>query len=209
MIIDEPMTVRRILVAYDASPHGAAALQAAVNMAAELHAELEGLFVEDVNLLRAAGLPFIREIGVGSGSQRPLDAITVQRALEAQAERLRKALAERAHRSSVDWSFRVLRGHVMRETWQAGAGADLLVLGRESLVFSAGAAPRSMGQRPIVAVFDHSPAAWRALQTAARLAHVQRDELVLFLAGAQPGQAVQLRQQCDNALQSLAARGGD
>ena len=51
-------TPRRILVALDASAHSHAALAAAVALAARLHAEIEGLFVEDINLLRLAELPF-------------------------------------------------------------------------------------------------------------------------------------------------------
>ena len=48
-------TIRRILVALDASPHSQAALQAASELAAALKAELVGIFVEDVNLLHLAG----------------------------------------------------------------------------------------------------------------------------------------------------------
>ena len=48
----------RILVALDASASGRAALAGAAALAAELQAELLGLFVEDANLLRLASLPF-------------------------------------------------------------------------------------------------------------------------------------------------------
>ena len=44
-------TIRRILVALDASPHSLAALEAASELADALKAELVGIFVEDVNLL--------------------------------------------------------------------------------------------------------------------------------------------------------------
>jgi len=51
---DEP-TIRRILVALDASRYSLAALEAAIELAAGLEAELQGIFVEDVSELRAAG----------------------------------------------------------------------------------------------------------------------------------------------------------
>ncbi|MCB0182612.1 MAG: universal stress protein, partial [Caldilineaceae bacterium] len=41
----------RILVALDASPHSLAALRAAAKLAATVHAELHGLFIEDDRLL--------------------------------------------------------------------------------------------------------------------------------------------------------------
>jgi nucleotide-binding universal stress UspA family protein len=50
----KPTTIRRILVALDASPHSFAALEAAAHLAAHLEAELFGLYVEDENLLRGA-----------------------------------------------------------------------------------------------------------------------------------------------------------
>ncbi len=61
----------RILVAIDTSPHGRAALEAAADLAAASSAELCGLFVEDLNLLRLAGLPFAHEIEFASATPRP------------------------------------------------------------------------------------------------------------------------------------------
>ena len=63
--MSEPATefvVRRILVALDASTQSLAALRTAVTLAAELGAELEGLFVEDTNLMRMAMLPVARRV---------------------------------------------------------------------------------------------------------------------------------------------------
>ena len=74
-------TTRRILVALDASQHSLAALEAASELAEALKAELVGIFVEDVNLLNLAGLPFVREVGYPSGAARPLDSPSMERAL--------------------------------------------------------------------------------------------------------------------------------
>jgi nucleotide-binding universal stress UspA family protein len=51
---EDELDIRRILVALDASAHSMAALEAAVQLASELHAEVTGLFVEDLNLLAMA-----------------------------------------------------------------------------------------------------------------------------------------------------------
>ena len=56
------LAIRRILIALDASTHSLAALHAAAEMAANMQAELIGLFVEDENLLHLAGLPFAQEV---------------------------------------------------------------------------------------------------------------------------------------------------
>ena len=62
----------RILVALDASPRSLAALSTAGALAAELDAELSGLFVEDINLQRLLALPFAREFCLLSGQLQPL-----------------------------------------------------------------------------------------------------------------------------------------
>lgn len=51
-------SVMRILVAIDTSPHESAALDAAARLATELRAEPHEVFIEDINLLRFAGLLF-------------------------------------------------------------------------------------------------------------------------------------------------------
>ena len=63
---ERPFPIRRILVALDASEASRAAIRSAVDLAARFRAELVGLFVEDVNLLRSAQLPFVRKVGAFS-----------------------------------------------------------------------------------------------------------------------------------------------
>jgi K+-sensing histidine kinase KdpD len=52
------LTIRRILVALDASPDSLAALKTAADLARRMEAELMGLFVEDIELLRMADSPY-------------------------------------------------------------------------------------------------------------------------------------------------------
>ena len=82
---NEELAIRRILVALDGSYHSLAALEAAAELAASLEAELHGLFVEDVNLLRVAGSPVAREVCYPfSRTTRP-NQRTMERQLRAQA----------------------------------------------------------------------------------------------------------------------------
>jgi hypothetical protein len=73
-----------------------------------MQAELLGLFIEDVDLLRLAALPFAAEVGFASAARRELDPASLERALRAQAARLRQALAD-ALEPDISWSFRVAR----------------------------------------------------------------------------------------------------
>ncbi len=120
--------VRRILVGVDASPASLAALDAALRLAAELGAQLDALFVEDINMLHFAGLPFTRVIDAYSAAPREFDPTDMERALRARAAQARRRLAEAAG-TRVAWTFRVVRGNVESEVLAAAREADLLSLG--------------------------------------------------------------------------------
>lgn len=118
---------RRIVVLLDASAAGKAALAAAAARAAELEAELLAVFVEDVDLLHLAGLPFAREIGFPSATRRELDASAMERALRQIADEARRSVAEIAKRMPLQWSFQIARGALSTQMLAAAAEADLVI----------------------------------------------------------------------------------
>jgi nucleotide-binding universal stress UspA family protein len=122
--------IRRILVAVDASPHSRAALVAAVEMAARFEAELSGLFVEDINVLRVAALPFTRELGEFSARRRRIELERVERRLRARSRQVRELLEALSHERAIHSTFRVVRGVVSSEVQAAAGDADMLVVGR-------------------------------------------------------------------------------
>ena len=128
--VSEPEKIRRILVAIDASPQSLAALEAAAELAAGLGAELVGVYVEDINLIRLAALPVVLEIGGASARSRRLDGGRMDRQLRSQAARAAQAMAVAANRAQVRWSFTVARGSIETELLQAASEADLFILGR-------------------------------------------------------------------------------
>jgi nucleotide-binding universal stress UspA family protein len=180
-----------------------AALEAAAELAARTEAELLGLFVEDMNLLRLAGLPFAREVGFLSPSARRLDALEMERSLRALAEQSRQALALAAERSQVKWSFRVVRGEVAEEVLAAAREVDIVSVGRagsEPLRVRLGSTARAVVSRAprhvlvtaggvplrrrVQVLYDGSPEAVKALVTAARLVEKEDGLTVLIPAGA-------------------------
>jgi nucleotide-binding universal stress UspA family protein len=186
--------VTRILVVLDPSPYGLAALEVAAHLAAGLRAELEGLFVEDVDLLRLAGLPFTQEVTYPAAAERSLTPSDVQRTLRARAEQMRLALSSTAERVQVKWSFQVARGRMTRSA--LAAAADLLMMG------GAGRAPKPVEspvpktppiRGPVMAVYDGSEAGRRAVDTASRIARDSRAPLIVLVSSEDPRQAAQLR----------------
>jgi nucleotide-binding universal stress UspA family protein len=215
-------TIRRILVALDASRHSLAALEAASELAGALKAELVGIFVEDVNLLHLAGLPFAREFRYLSGAVRPLDSPSMERELRIQADQVRQTLAGVAERLHLQWSFRVVRGQVANELLTAAQEADLLALGRASwaltrrvrlgttarVVAAQASRPVLLLQQghaicqPMQLVYDGSPTARRALATAAQLAALTGSHLTVMLVMDAPESGQRLQEEVDARLQA-------
>lgn len=122
-------TLKRILVPLDASKHSMTALNIAAELAAAQEAELEGLFVEDINLLQLCEFPFVREISVWGGTARFIDRAETERQLRVRAQWLKGILADVAKTHNVPWRFRVTRGGVPAEVLAAAENADLTILG--------------------------------------------------------------------------------
>ncbi len=132
-------TFDRIVVAMDVSAGSRSALRRAATLARQWQAELAGLFVEDENLVRLAGLPFARELSVGGGPGRTLSSEAVEREMAEAAERLEREIGRVAGELGVRWSFATRRGRIASELVASCADRELLVLGA--------AAARSGGTR--------------------------------------------------------------
>ncbi len=223
---EHELTIRRILVALDVSSHSLAALKAAVELAASLKAELLGLFVEDINLLRLAGLPFAQEIPYPLVVAQQMDSLRLEQELRTQASRARRVLAEAAEQSRVSWSFRVARGQVAAEVLTAASEVDLLSLGIASrplirrtrpgstALTVAAKAPRTVLllqhdekiHPPVLVTYDGSAAAKRALTIATRLIQTLKPNgpralIVLTVADANtPELAQRLEQEAETWL---------
>lgn len=195
------ITIRRILVALDMSPHSLAALDAAVQLAAGLGAEVTGLFVEDDVLLRSADLPLTRESSPLSRVPRQLDSRQIEREFRVQARRLERRLQQSADQVRVRWSFRTVRGTVTAEVLGAAADSDLITLGKigrsplsskrlgstvRAILAEAHGPALILRQgleldHPVVVLYDGSSSAQTALAIAAQLAQIDEQELIVLI----------------------------
>ena len=73
---------RRVIVTVDAQSHLPPTIELAVALAASRQIALHGVFVEDVDLMRVAQLPFTQEVPLFSGQPRSLDNRQLQRSLD-------------------------------------------------------------------------------------------------------------------------------
>lgn len=216
----ETQEINRILVALDDSAASRTVLEAAADLAAGFQAELVGLYVEDLNLVRVAELSFTQEVGLFSGVSRRLEIRQVERGFRSQARRVRQALERAAEQAQVEWSFQVSRGMIAAVLLSAAAEADLVILGRRSQPRLArgglGSTARSIlvegtqltlllqpglqpGQ-PVMVIYDGSAPSQKALATTARLMRDQAEEATVLILADEVGQEKARRQEAAELL---------
>jgi hypothetical protein len=188
-------TPKRVIVALGGAEPASALLQAAGDLLRGTQAELAGLFVEDLELLRLAALPFTREIGLASGTVRPLDVPDVERAFKRQAEQVRRLLVQTAAALELPWSFQVARGSLLDEVLAAATLADLTIVGeRQPAVGRSTSARRSAhGELQVWALFDATDQAFRALAAALQLAQGHGERVSLLIPRELGASAERLR----------------
>lgn len=120
----------RVLILLDGSRHSLSALEAAGEFAFARNAEVLGIYVEEVNLLRSAGYGFAREVGATSGLARPLDSAALEARMQALAEQAKRALEAVMARRGLVQALKLCRGRVAEEVLNLVGPGDLLVMGR-------------------------------------------------------------------------------
>ena len=183
------LSLRRVLLAFDPGAPLAQPLATARTLVEMLGAELAGLFVENINLLRLAALPFTREVGATSGMSRPIELADVERNLRAQAEAAKRLLSELAAELSVPWSFRIERGdvlqHVLAQMTESVAAVLVPPTLSRKLEPAAGARAGRPGSsaRHLLVVWDRSSTETQSVAIALRLATAQHAVLTLAMVG--------------------------
>ena len=176
------------MVALDATPKCMASLEMAAGLAAHMRAQLETLFVEDVNLLRLAGLPFATELDRASGEARSMDEAGIESELSSHVERLRRRLEWFSKNKQLQYNLRTVRGDYLTEAMHAES--DILFVfasNKVSMVESvkvsgAGEPPSTNWSRsPVYSMYYGDSGSDVALQIAEEIANLLGSELSIVL----------------------------
>ena len=215
---NDVFVIRRILVAVDATPTSSVVLEMAALLAREFDAELDGVFVEDINLLHLAGLPFARELTWSTAMELHLDYARMERALRGHAAHARQAVVNVTTQLKLHASLRIVRGQVARELLRAAQGVDLVILGKGGGTREAniGAIARQVAQKSdcsvllvvkdgrssksVMAVFAGDASSLRLLNAAARLARAVHKTLLILIPAATTMDYQRLRELSRQAL---------
>jgi hypothetical protein len=187
---------RRVVMTLDCAEVNSAELVRLSQLAQHLDAELEAVFIEDLDVLRAADLPFVREFRFGSLQLERFDQERLATELRAAARRAEASLARHAALRLVPWHFRVWRGSLDQELLTV-LEADVLAVNRPRPL--AGAAAWHGHQGAVAVCYDADERGGRALAAAAALALAAQARLTVLLPG--DGRSFdELKRQVENAM---------
>ena len=120
--------------------------------------DLQGVFIEDDELQRAAALPFVKELCRLTLSVREFHSVQFERALALRTRTARRAIAELAQRMGVSHTFRNVRGSTIGLLQETAHSADITVFEPLRMFAAAPTSPhlqtRRSQQRIVVAIDD-------------------------------------------------------
>lgn len=167
---------RRLMLALDAGRCGATDIMLAVELATIIGAQLEGLFVEDADLMDLARLPFAREVGGRSGQDRPIERAPMEALLRRRIERTAGELERAGLARHVPVSHSTARGKVVHQALLKASGSDVLVFDPHAAGRRAGA---SRAPGPVMVWFEDRGVEAALLDIAVELARRLRAELLV------------------------------
>ena len=121
----------RVILAADAGSYSVTSVDLAVAMAASSGGLLQGLFVEDEDLLRITGLPCAREITLTTATKRSTSSEQMQRSLRLVASEFQQTLQRQAQALQVAWRFDTARGRIRDIGLQSTSDATYTILAHQ------------------------------------------------------------------------------
>ncbi|MFO1436173.1 MAG: hypothetical protein U1F34_07450 [Gammaproteobacteria bacterium] len=190
---DTSVATQRVAFLSDSGRADVESLALLRRIAAPLHAELVVQFIESVELLRAAALPFNREIGLISGAVRAMDVGAVERSLRRQADQLRQQLAAIANDLQLPWSFDISRGTLIEHVASQVMTASVVVVGARRQARLSVLSSSILGARTVLAMYEPGQVGERAVATAWNLAQHKIENFKLLIVESSESVAENLR----------------
>jgi len=196
MMNNQPTIVRILL---DNQRNQLDTLVSAAALAGKLQSSLQGVFIEDDSLLRAAELPFSKEISLWSARESPMTSNSLQRTLRAYAKHVKKELEKVAGHAQIPCSFQTIRGERTHWILESGNKADILFINTLNP-----SPPRRYSihthQQPVQLVYADTDASKRALNTAIQVANQTRRPLTILTLSENEQQQNELQDHINTAL---------
>lgn len=179
------MRVRRVVVAISPGDRSRRVIREAARVASRFDAELDGVFVEDEDLLTLAAHAFSRAIDT-EGMVENLDARAVESEWRALAAEVRATLEREAAARRLKSRFEVHRARSQEAMRAAVEVGDVVVIGW------GGWSPRARQTAPVRVLLDGTDAGERAVQAGLRLAG-PKGQLAVWVIGADEARVDEVR----------------
>ncbi len=153
--------------------------------------DLQGVFIEDDELQRAAALPFVKELCRLTLGVREFNSTQLERAVALRIRTARRAIAELAQRMGVPHTFRNVQGSTISLLQETAHSADITVFEPLRMFAATPISPlvqtRRSQQRIVVAIDDLDTGA-DALIAATLLAEGEMRRISVLLIAAAPAE---------------------
>lgn len=191
MLAKPPDTVtRQVAVVLGTSGAGQALLNVLQQLLGrDTPIELHGLFIEDVDLQRAAALPFAKELCRLTLSVREIQNTRFDQSIALRMRTARSAIEALAKRMGVSHTFSNTQGSTLRLLRDTVHSADITVFEPSRKLAAPPVYQFTAGHRAprrIVAVIDNVVTGDEALLTATRLAEDQTERITILLRAESP-----------------------
>ena len=124
---------RTVVLAADICSYSTPVINLAVEIAASVDSKLQGVFIEDEELLTLLQSPLTREISLVTASAMPTGEERVQRMLRSVARQFAATLEREAQALKIAWSYEYVRGRMQDVGLKAGIDVGITILGRTGL----------------------------------------------------------------------------
>jgi hypothetical protein len=171
--------------------------------------DLQGVFIEDDEMQRAAALPFVKELCRLTLSVREFHNVQFERAVALRTRTARRALAELAQHMGVPHTFRNVQGSTIGLLQETAYSADITVFEPLRMFSAAPVSPHVQTHRSrqhiVVAINDLATGA-DALIAATLLAEGAMRRISVLLTAADPAEQDALARMVGNLLPAEPAR---
>ena len=177
-------------------------LTSAAALTRQMKARLQGLFIEEEDLIRAADLSFSREISRWSAQERHLTSEGINRILRTSARHSKKVLEKVAQEEKIECSFQVIRGERISWIKESVNTSDILFIGGKLSALKS-YQHHKFGTRsinPLQVIYTGTPASQRALEIAVQIAKLGNRPLVILTIVDEITNELSLRKQINTAL---------
>jgi hypothetical protein len=120
---------RIVILAADVCSYSAPVVTLAAEIAASVKSKLQGVFIEDQDLLTLSSSPLTREISLTTAGVRPASSERMQRMLRAAAQQFESALQREAQALNLVWSYEYVRGRTRDISLKVGLGVGFAIFG--------------------------------------------------------------------------------